>query len=251
MYGDRPAWRELTSGLEGEDVRQLQENLLELGFGGDALTASGTFDDPTIAAVKAWQASLGAPASGDIELGEIVFLPGAVRVAGHSVSTGDTVTAGFEVLTATSTDRVVTVDLAADEQALVTTGDKVEIDLPDGTRATGSVAAIGTVATAAGEGQGTPTVEVTIVLDDPAASGTVDQAPVDVLITTLSREDVLAVPVNALLALLEGGYAVEVVATDGTTSLVGVETGLFQDGWVEIEVPSGALSEGDQVLVPA
>jgi hypothetical protein len=41
------------------------------------------------------------------------------------------------------------------------------------------------------------------------------------------------------------------VGADGATSLVGVETGLFQDGWVEIEVPSGGLSEGDQVVVPA
>jgi peptidoglycan hydrolase-like protein with peptidoglycan-binding domain len=251
MYGDRPAWRELTSGLEGEDVRQLQENLIELGFGGDELTASGTFDDATLAAVRAWQAGHGVPETGVIELGEIVFLPGAVRIAGHSVSVGDTVTAGLVVLTATSTDRVVSVDLSADEQGLVTPGDSVEIDLPDGTRVTGSVVTVGTVATAAGEGQGNPTVEVTIVLDDPAASGTIDQAPVDVLITTLSRENVLAVPVIALLALLEGGYAVEVVSADGTTSLVGVETGLFQDGWVEIEVTSGALSEGDQVVVPA
>ena len=58
-------------------------------------------------------------------------------------------------------------------------------------------------------------------------------------------------PVNALLALLEGGYAVEVVAADGTTHLVGVETGMFQDGWVEIEVPSGGLAEGDKVVVPS
>jgi hypothetical protein len=141
------------------------------------------------------------------------------------------------------------VDLAADDQALVSTGDVVEIDLPDGSRATGTVANVGTVATAAGEGN--PTVEVTITLDDPASSGTIDQAPVDVLITTLSREDVLAVPVSALLALLEGGYAVELIAADGTTSLVGVETGLFQDGWVEIEVAEGVLSEGDQVVVPS
>lgn len=250
MYGDRPAWRALTEGLEGEDVRQLQENLLELGFGGDDLTASGSFDDQTVAAVKAWQASLGKPETGRIELGEVVFLPGAVRVAGHAVNVGDTVTAGLEVLTGTSTERVVTLDLAADDQGLVTTGDKVDIDLPDGTRATGTVETVGTVAIAA-DAQSSPTVEVTIVLDDPEASGTIDQAPVDVLITTLSREDVLVVPVNALLALLEGGYAVEVVGADGTTSLVGVETGLFQDGWVEIEVPSGGLSEGDQVVVPS
>ena len=251
FYGDRPAWRELAEGLEGEDVRQLQGNLLELGFGDEDLTASGTFDEATLAAVKAWQAGLGVAETGVVELGEIVFLPGAVRVAGHSVAVGDTVTAGLQVLTATTTERVVTLDLAADDQALVTTGDEVEIDLPDGTRAAGTVATVGTVATASADGQGSPTVEVTIVLDDPAASGTIDQAPVDVLITTLTREEVLAVPVSALLALLEGGYAVEVVGADGTTSLVGVETGLFQDGWVEIEVSSGTLSEGDLVVVPS
>jgi peptidoglycan hydrolase-like protein with peptidoglycan-binding domain len=250
MYGDRPAWRQLAAGLEGEDVRQLQQNLLELGFGGDDLTASGTFDDATAAAVKAWQASLGHAETGAVQLGEVIFLPGAVRVASQTVNIGDTVTAGLQVLTATTTDRVVTVDLAADDQALVTTGDKVDIDLPDGTTATGTVAGVGTVAIAA-DAQSSPTIEVTIVLDDPAASGTIDQAPVDVLITTLSHEDVLVVPVNALLALLEGGYAVEVVAADGTTSLVGVETGMFQDGWVEIDVPAGGLSEGDQVVVPS
>lgn len=250
LYGARPAWRGLGKGLKGEDVRQLQENLLVLGFGGDALTASGTFDDATVVAVQAWQASRSVPETGTIELGEVVFMPGAVRVAGQSVTLGDTVTPGLEVFTATTTDRVVTVHLAADDQALVNAGDEVEIDLPDGTRATGTVADVGTVASAA-DGQGSPTVEVTIALVDPSASGTIDQAPVDVLITTLSREDVLAVPVNALLALLEGGYAVEVVAADGTTSLVGVETGLFQDGWVEIEVSSGTLSAGDQVVVPS
>jgi hypothetical protein len=54
-----------------------------------------------------------------------------------------------------------------------------------------------------------------------------------------------------LLALLEGGYAVEVAAADGTTHLVGVTTGIFQDGWVEIEVPNGGLSAGDLVVVPS
>jgi peptidoglycan hydrolase-like protein with peptidoglycan-binding domain len=88
-------------------VRQLQENLLGLGFEGDGLTPSGTFDDATLAAGKAWQASLGVPDTGVIDLGEAVFLPGAIRVAGHSVAIGDTVTAGLQVLSATSTDRVV------------------------------------------------------------------------------------------------------------------------------------------------
>ena len=224
LYGTRPAWRSMAEGATGEDVRQLQENLIALGFTADGLSANGTFDAATTAAVKAWQHSLGRAETGRVDLGEVVFQPGAVRVASHTVTVGDTVTAGTQVLGATSTERVVTIALEADQQALVSAGDEVDVDLPDGTTVTGHVDTVGTVATAA-DAQSAPTIEVTIVLDDPAASGTIDQAPVDVLITTISRENVLAVPVNALLALLEGGYAVEVAAADGTTHLVGVETG--------------------------
>ena len=68
-------------------------------------------------------------------------------------------------------------------------------------------------------------------------------------ITSESREDVLAVPVNALVALLEGGYAVERVADDGTSTLVGVELGIFQDGWVEVR--ADGLDAGDAVAVPS
>ncbi len=250
MYGERPAWRAMAGGIEGEDVRQLQENLIELGIG-DALTASGVFDASTTAAVKAWQASIGHAETGAVELGVVVFQPGAVRVATHEAALGDTITAGTPVLTATSIKRIVTVDLPADDQDLITPGDAVEVELPDGTSTTGRVETVGSVATPAADGQGSPTIDVRIALDDPSATGTVDQAPVDVHITTLAREDVLAVPVNSLLALLEGGYAIEVVGADGTTSLVGVETGMFEDGWVEIDVPGGTVGQGDQVVVPS
>lgn len=250
MYGTRPAWRDLAEGIEGEDVRQLQENLIELGFG-DALAASGVFDTATTALVKAWQASIGHLETGIVGLGVVIYQPRAVRVAAHTVALGDTITQGIEVMTATSTERVVTVDLSANEQGLVKQGDEVEVDLPDGSRTSGRIETIGTVATPPADGQGSSTIELTITLDDLSATGTVDQAPVSVLITTRSREDVLVVPVNALLALLEGGYAVDVMGADGTTHLVGVETGMFEDGWVEIDVPGGGLIEGDRVVVPS
>ena len=60
-------------------------------------------------------------------------------------------------------------------------------------------------------------------------------------------EDVIAVPVAALLALAEGGYAVEVDAGGGATRLVAVEPGFFADGLVEV---SGGLEPGDRVVVP-
>ena len=55
---------------------------------------------------------------------------------------------------------------------------------------------------------------------------------------------VLAVPVRTLLALAEGGYAIEIVHGGGR-QLVAVELGSFADGWVEI---SGNVREGDTVV---
>ena len=68
----------------------------------------------------------------------------------------------------------------------------------------------------------------------------------------------LYVPVNALLALAEGGYAVEIYNGDPEnqifkgesgieTAYVGVEIGVFTDGFVEI---IGNIKEGQLVVVP-
>jgi multidrug efflux pump subunit AcrA (membrane-fusion protein) len=91
------------------------------------------------------------------------------------------------------------------------------------------------------------TFEVEIALDDPSVAGGLDEAPVDVRVVSDTAEDVLAVPVTALLALAEGGYAVEVVDADGSTRLVGVEPGFFAEGLVEV---TGDVAEGDLVVVP-
>ncbi len=68
---------------------------------------------------------------------------------------------------------------------------------------------------------------------DPAATGTWDQAPVQVGITTASVPNALVVPVTALLARSGGGYAVEVVGAGARNHLVPVSLGLFDDaeGW--------------------
>ena len=128
-----------------------------------------------------------------------------------------------------------TVDLAADRTDIVKVGDTVEIELADGTTTPGTITEIGTVAESGTDAFGnpiSPSVTVTIGLDDPAASAEYTNSPVTVRIVRDSRTDVMAVPVSALLAVLEGGYAVEVVDASGPTHLVAVEPGLFQDGWV-------------------
>ena len=104
---------------------------------------------------------------------------------------------------------------------------------------------VASVATRTPEGA---TIEIVIILDDSSAAAGLDEAPVDVDVIADSVSQVVAVPVEALLALREGGYAVEVLEADGTTALVPAEPGFFADGLVELENTS--LQPGDQVVVP-
>jgi hypothetical protein len=263
LFGDRPLWRELRDGVDdGPDIQQLEGNLVALGIVSESeLAVDQEWTNATTEAVEDWQASLGWDETGVIALGDVVFLPGAMRVAEHPVPVGGQV--GGSVLGVTGATHVVTLELEATRQSLVHPGQQVSIVLPDGTTTTGTIFSVGNVATADDSGEGDegdsggggggggetePTIDVVVALDDPTASGSLDGAPVTVQVVTSAAENVLAVPVEALLALAEGGNAVEVVHDDGTTDLVAVELGAFADGWVEV---TGEVAEGDEVVIPS
>jgi peptidoglycan hydrolase-like protein with peptidoglycan-binding domain len=255
LYGRLPSWRELGVGVDdGADVRQLERNLVALGHDPDReVTVDDHFTAATRAAVKRWQEAIGLEESGTVRPGDAVWRPGPVRVGELKASVGAAAAPGSPVFEATATSRVVTIDLDASRQPYVHRGDRVDLELPGGRTTTGRVASVGKVATASGSGDdpasdSTSTVEVTVSLDRPKATGSLDQAPVEADITTETRKGVLAVPVNALLALAEGGYAVE-LDQGGARRLVGVTLGLFADGLVEVK--GGGLAAGDRVVVPA
>ena len=126
-------------------------------------------------------------------------------------------------------------------------GDRVTVVLPDDTEAGGTVTFVDSVATRNSQSMEV-TFEVIVALDDVSVAAGLDQAPVDVEVVTESRTGVMAVPVTALLALAEGGYAVEVDDGDGTTRLVAVDPGLYADNLVE--VAADGLQPGDRVVVP-
>lgn len=230
----------------GDDVQQLEINLADLGYDADGrLTVDGVFDEATTEAIMAWQTDLGVEVDGVVDLGEIVFVPSAIRVADQIATPGTAVNPGTGILAVSSAEKVVTLDLPAEDQDLLEVGDAVVVELPDGTDASAAVTDVATVASV--NQQGNAVFEVTIVLDDPAVAAGLDEAPVDVEIVTDSAEDVIAVPVTALVALSEGGYAVEVAGGSGT-HLVAVDPGFFADGMVE--VTSAELAPGDRVVVP-
>ena len=241
MHGAMPAYRPLSTDTEGPDVRQLEENLAALGYTG--FTVDEEFTASTADAVERWQADLGLAETGVVELGRVAFAPGDVRVDSVAAGIGQPVRPGDTVLTYSGTAKAVTVELAAADQRVAVKGAAVEISLPDDRKVAGTVERVSTVIEpASGQGQEPTTkVEVVVGLADQQAAAAYALASVDVTFTAQEREDVLTVPVAALLALREGGYGVEVVNGD-QSRYVPVTTGLFADGWVEV---SGAgIEEG-------
>jgi peptidoglycan hydrolase-like protein with peptidoglycan-binding domain len=246
LYGTRPMWRPMGPGMsDGADVLQLERNLEALGYAPTGMKVDRHWDSKTTRAVKRWQRAVGKTRDGRLDAGDIAFLPGPVRVSGHAAAVGSQVGPGGPVLEATTARRVVTVTLAAARQDLAQAGQPVTITLPDESTVGGSVREVGRVANP-GENGGSPTVTVTIDLDPDATLPALDAAPFTVHVVTTRHEAVLAVPVNALLALLEGGYAVEVVEDDGARRYVAVDTGLFDDG--RVEVRGDGLAAGDLVV---
>lgn len=207
------------------------------------------FSYATYLAVLEWQDDAGLPETGRVDAAQVVFLPGAVRVTEAKVAVGDRIGPGRPALTVTGTDRVVRVDLSTDDQGLVRKGDKVTVELPGGERTAGKVASVGTVARSSGgqDGGGETTIEVDITLSKRPKTR-LDRAPVEVELVSERKRNVLTVPVEALLALREGGFGVEIVEGAGTR-LAPVEIGAFGGGLVEIE--GAGLAEGMKVGVPA
>lgn len=237
--GDKPLWRELAPGVSrGSDVTLVERNLKDLGVFAGA--PDDTFTAATASALREWQRALGLERTGALQVDDVVVLPGDVRVTDVTAVLG--AEAAGPVLRASGTDRVVTADLPVAEQTVARQGAEVEIRLPAGEHAKGTVTAVGTVAETRDDGKAV--IEVVVALATPEAAGGLDGAPVTVHFTAERRDGVLVVPVDALLALPGGGYGVEVVRPGGV-DLVRVEPGLFGDGRVEVT----GVVEGAEVRV--
>lgn len=229
--------------LTGDDVTQLQRALVDLGHLDAEAVRDGEFDEPTDAAVRAFQAAAGQEVDGEIGIGEIVYIDQALRISEAVADVGSNVNPGSPVVSATRQELQVTLDLPAADQGTFDVGDEVTIELPDGTEIEAVTSA---VATTASVSDGAAVFEIVFELTDASAAAGLDEAPVDISIVTDSVDDVIAVPVSALVVLREGGYAVEVV-TGTRSGLVAVEPGFFADGLVEV---AGAVEPGDLVVVP-
>jgi hypothetical protein len=229
LYGVVPMYRDLGPGDSGADAEQLEANLESLDYEG--------FTGET---VREWQADIGASETGTVSQANVVFLPAGGRVDALHVGVGDRVSPGSLVLDITGTEQVVSLEVDVNDRDRLGIDTEVTVVLPGGEEVPGTVSATAVVEIRSepGEGFGDAEAEqvarVEIILDEQVPDELVG-APVEVIVAIDERDDVLLVPVNALLALSEGGYGLEVVNDDGTTEIVPVTTGLFADGKVQIE----------------
>jgi hypothetical protein len=250
LCGTVPAYRDLDSGDEGRDVRQLNRNLHELGYGADAGT---DFTSEAEGALKKLQQDKGFKETGKLDIADAVFLPKPARISKVTGKVGGSAQPGAQVAQATSDTLEVQVHLEASQQGEVKVGDRARITLPGHRSVPGKVDRLGRVAQAPADENadaGTATIPAYIRLDDPEKARGLDKAPVQVDITTKGVKSALSVPVTALVGKSGGGFAVEVVRRGGQRELVAVQLGLFDTtgGRVQVE---GDVREGDSVVVPS
>jgi multidrug efflux pump subunit AcrA (membrane-fusion protein) len=193
---------------------------------------------------------MGLPETGRIDASQVIFQPGAVRVTDVKAAKGQRAGHG-PALTVSDTKSIVHVDLDAGKQQLARKGAAVTVELPNGKRAGGHITDVGTVARksrssqSSDSGNDTSTIDVDITLDQKD-TGRLDDAPVTVDLESARAKNVLSVPIEALLALREGGFGVEVV--EGATSHIApVRIGTFGGG--RVEIAGAGLSEGMKVGV--
>jgi membrane fusion protein, multidrug efflux system len=246
--------RKLAAGVSaGADVKLLEQMLTQLGFDDNGrMAVDDTFNASTASAVAAWYASLGlTPPNLDmVPAGSFVVVPSGLQAGTALLSDGTDPGHPIPVLTLTAPARVVTTTAPLGD-ATFKVGATVSIELPDTTTVPGTVTAIGLVATnPTGQPGAQATVPITIQVGE--LPGSVDgfvEVPVTLRVVTQSIPDAYVVPTSALLALSEGGYALEVTDGSGGSHLIAIEAGVFVDGFVQVSGPD--LRDGLQVAVPS
>lgn len=241
MDGVAPFWRDLSAGQQGEDVAALQTFLSSHGY----LTwePDGRFGPSTEAAVEDWQEEHGmSDPDGELRLGDTVVGEWPARVGQIAVDAGDFLNQGDVIGTLTSDTAAVSLELLPSERLRVVEGSEVLIEVA----ATGQQASgvVGRVSLDPVDSEGSPlypaAVEVTEDLDIP------DGTQVRLTIVIQRAEDVLAVPVAAVVSGSSGEPVVRVVGADDAIETTPVELGLSEGAWVEV---SAGLSGGESVVV--
>ena len=252
LSGTTPAWRDFATGMtDGEDVRQLEQNLIAFGFFTGEPDARFTWS--TAAAIRAWQKFMGVEQTGAVERASILVSDRELRVDSLDSRLGSQVAAGSPLFQATSLQQVVDVTVKSADRALASVGATVTVTLPTGGTTEGVVESIAAPASKPdADGTGSSiVVPVRISVADQAALAGLALAAVTVSFASTAKNDVLMVPVDALVPTSESEFALELPRTtaDDERRLLAVTVGTFASG--KVEISGDGVVDGLTVVVPA
>ena len=212
LFGFQPAWRSFQPGMsDGADVRQLEANLVALGFDPDKMTVDDTYSAATAAAITAWETALGLQApDGVVPAGQVIFGAGPVQVS-DTTAAGTRVTPGSTLATVRPVggqglQLTFTVTEEADRYQA---GKPVTIVTTDAAQHPATITSIVRAASTSGGGGfggggggGTPSFTVTAAPDNGAG---LVPGPVEVDVPTQLADNVLAVPSRGARRCARGG----------------------------------------------
>ncbi|CAL9491492.1 hypothetical protein SUDANB95_03226 [Actinosynnema sp. ALI-1.44] len=244
-----PLYRDIAPGDRGADVDAVQAVLRRLGY---AVPRTGVLDAATQDAVRRLYAAkgwAGRAADGGLKRSAVVALdrPGRTVTAVHVRVGGALTDPKAPIVSLDGQPAFVRTRATRDQAHLLTAGQPVTIyDDAGGHRAAGSVGAVGTDLVAAEDGS--TGVEVTLDFTDQALAGATGRA-VRIDIVATSAEEVLAVPITAVLTRPDGTTFVTAVRPGGGADVT-VTTGRSAGGWVAITPaePDG-VAAGVEVVV--
>ncbi len=246
LTGQTPAWRTMSVDASGEDVLQLEEALVELGYDEAGLLAvDGTFSNYTADLVRLWQADLSAEETGLVEFGSVVFVGPGIEIGSANAVVGQAVPPNG-MLDLRNPSRVVTFSVAVADLDSVEVGDTVNALLPDRT----PFDVVVTDLRPSGDGLWTVSGDPVGLSPEMAPA---DEVPLEISWDVSIGDDVVVVPASAIKRLDSGDYVVEVIRTaeaDGEvleTVFVAVEIGEQSGSLVEIR---SELELGTQIISP-
>jgi peptidoglycan hydrolase-like protein with peptidoglycan-binding domain len=224
LYGSTPIYRPFTPGMPaGPDVVELEQDLINLGFGQPyGLTANGDFNFADEQAVRAFNEAEGLPSGDSISEGSVLFEPGPVFVAAVNAGLGQAIATGGSVVTLDLGAPSVAVQLPSGQAAGIEPGTQASVRL-----SAPSTVLPGTVTSVAAGSGGN--IAITLHLTNPPADLSLAAQSVFVVFDVQVLHNVYVVPIAALVATIEGGYAVQERLPGGRTRYVGVTVGAIDN----------------------
>jgi hypothetical protein len=210
---DQAALNQASTPPTGQDVALVAANLAALGDLPESEADTSTWTEALSQAVGDFQRAAGMTETGTLSPGQVVVVPGPSRVGAVTAHVGDP--ASSPVLSLTGTAKMITFTGSGDLHP----GQTLTVSTAAGAPQSGRIV---TVAPAGSK------LQVQAQADNPGAMPA--SGSLSVTVVTASRPGVLAVPVEALLALANGGYALQTPAGH----LLPVSIGLISNDQVEV-----------------